>query len=70
MAQRCRVHPDKVCWDCRGAYREMAQRIATGATIHELNNALSLIVGACELHEAEAYAVAVKRFFRAMRRTI
>lgn len=70
MARMCRVHLDKVCWNCRGAYREMIQRAATGATIHELNNALSVIVGACELCDVEAYAAAVKRFFRAMRRTM
>lgn len=61
------VFNDNPCWYCGDAYRDMIQRVATGATVHSLNNLVFAIRMACQYKDRELYTRATKKFFATLR---
>ena len=58
----CRIGPQRNCWKCIEVYHDMIARLATGATLHGLNNQLMSMRAACLTGDQEAYVKARARF--------
>lgn len=67
QGEPCRVYPGRQCWDCIEAFREMIQRLATGATVHTLNNEVMQMVGACHRNDREAWERGVHKFMQILK---
>ena len=61
MVKKCSIYGHE-CWHCLDAFREMAQRSATGATLHRLNNLLMRMSGACHFEDEKMYSDALREF--------
>ena len=68
-AKPCKVRAGHDCWECVDALREMIQRQATGATVHQLNNQLMSVVAACQNQNEEQWIKAVADFIHILRGT-
>jgi hypothetical protein len=58
------------CWECVDAMREAAQRLATGATVHQLNNMVMVLSGACYLRDRALWLQTWADFNRIVRQNM
>jgi hypothetical protein len=63
----CKLDPQKECWGCIDALREIVQRSATGATVHRLNNIIMTIFDACNNGNTKLYAERMAKFFSVLK---
>lgn len=62
VGKPCPMREGAECWECLSAYREMIGRMATGSTIHSLNNQLLALCFACHAGNQRIYLRSLREF--------